>query len=107
MHNCKHELVAALIWMPLHDCCMTHCRDWRETQGGLLPPSEHSPGCQNFRQERFCKVTYSTGGSCIMEWPSDTEWTDLALDDGDEPPVLEEIFMTRDQFDRLGEFPGP
>ena len=96
-----------IVGLPLHDCCATHCRDWNETQGGRLPPSEHSPGCTNFRLERFAKITYSTGASCVMEWPSGTEWTDLAVDDEDEPPTLEEIQMTRDQFERLEEFAGP
>lgn len=99
--------VDVLVGLPLHDCCATHCRDWRETQRGLLPPSEHSPGCPNFRQERFAKITYCTGTSCIMEWPSKAEWTDLSVDDEDEPPTLEEIWMTRDQFERLEEFAGP
>jgi hypothetical protein len=93
--------------LQLHDCCMTHGRDWRETQGGLLPPSEHSPGCPNFRLERFARVMYPAGASCIMEWPSDAELTELAVADEDEPPTLKEIWMTRDQFDRLEEFAGP
>lgn len=42
-----------------------------------------------------------------MEWPSKAEWTDLSVDDEDEPPTLEEIWMTRDQFERLEEFAGP
>jgi len=100
-------LVQALVGLPLHACCATHCRDWSETQGGLLPPSEHSPGCSNFRMECFTQITYWTGATLITEWPIETEWTDFAVDDGDEPPTLSKIWMTRDQLDRLEEFAGP
>lgn len=95
----------AIVRLPIHKCCASHGRDWRETQRGLLPPSEHSPGCLNFRLERFAAITYQTGALCIEEWPGETECADLAIED--DHSTLGEIWMTRDQFDRLNEFAGP
>jgi hypothetical protein len=95
------DLTAALVGLPLHQCCAHHARTWAETMGGLLPPSEHSPGCKNYHQERFALLDYD-GAICVVEWDARLEY--LAED---EPPSVSEIMMTRDQYERMEDFQGP
>lgn len=87
----------------MHPCCMSHCRDWRETLGGKIPASDHSPRCENFVQNKYQKLT--VGG----DWLVDTEEGIKTVVDefeDDEEYTIEDIYMTQDQFERLPEFGG-
>lgn len=86
------------------DCCINFCRDWRETIGnkGLkLPPSLHSPVCENYELEVFLRISHA-GNSCICE----ERELDYFLHETEEKYEIEKIQMTRDQFDNLEEFTG-
>jgi len=90
---------------------MCNCQNWCRVPGGegyasSLPVSEHHPGCEDYKLERFTRITYSTGASCIVE-ASDVGLNDIVVDDGDEWPIVEPCWMTRDQYDKLEEFDGP
>lgn len=77
------------------------CRDWRETKGGKYPPSEHAPGCDEYRPEEFARIEYD-GTFCIVEkreLPS-------MIEDGDEGYKVTMVMLTRDQFEKLPEFQG-
>lgn len=85
------------------DCCNQHCRDWRETFGGL-PPSSHAPSCVNYKLETFFRVAPKgqKGPGCILE-------TQAEVDDLCETPDeydVAKVQMTRDQFENLKEFDG-
>jgi len=83
--------------------CQNHCRDWRETQGGKLPPSEHAPSCEDYKLLPFSKLSCSEG-SFIM--PQDEAAVFLHQNDEGEEYTETTVMMTQDQFDNLKEFPG-
>jgi len=90
---------------------MCNCRDWCRVFGAegydpSLPFSDHHPNCEDYELERFARITYSTGSSCIVE-ASDGDLYDFEVDEEDDPPKVEPCWMTRDQYDRLEEFDGP
>lgn len=87
----------------MHPCCMTHCRDWRETLGGKIPASDHSPGCENFIQKRYKKLVI--GGGWLIDTDREVEEVIKDMDD-DIEYTLEDVWMTKDQFERLPEFDG-
>lgn len=78
------------------------CFGWERISDDL-PPSEHHPRCQHYAPERFVRLTYD-GVRCILE-PRDAE---AVIADGDEPHqyTVEDVWMSREQFDRLPEFEG-
>ena len=81
--------------------CVTMCRvPDIETDDGRWPMPRHAPRCEDYREERFVRVTYD-GSWCILE-PSDAE--DMIADGGDYK--TEDVYLTRDQFDALPEFTG-
>lgn len=81
--------------------CMTWCRDWQETKGGKYPPADHAPGCEDYKTERFSRVEYD-GTACVME-PAEA---DAMVAESDEQYTVTPVFLTRDQFERMGEFHG-
>ena len=95
----------ARIDFKFQECCGDHCRDWRETRNGTLPASNHSPGCPNYKTDKFyqVKIKGCKGTSCIVE--TQTEVDDMFADEENEYDVSE-IEMTRDQYERLDEFDG-
>lgn len=83
-----------------------HCWGWARTFGvtdNSLPISNHHPYCEHYKPERFAKITYPTGASCVVDWAE----VDLECEDPEKTPTVEEIWMTRDQFEQLEEFTGP
>ena len=98
----KRGLINILKGVELQECCSNHCRDWRETKGGLTA-SNHSPSCKNYKTETFIRVTVKgeKNPACIDEPRNIDEWID-----NEEEYDFEDIEMTRDQFERLGEFDG-
>lgn len=84
-----------------HDCCALHCRDWRETENGKLPASNHAPSCENYKTKKFIHVITDDG--CYVDYLENLELIKQVTDD---PVTFEEIEMTQDQFDRLDEFQG-
>ena len=87
------------------DCCNQHCRDWRETLSGRLPPSRHAPSCQNYKTETFFRVTLSGSRSPAVILGTQEE-VDETIGDCPEEYEVGKIDMTRDQFENLGEFDG-
>lgn len=79
--------------------CVNWCRDWHETQGGKYPPSEHAPGCDDYRPREFARIEYD-GAACIME---PAEAATIVADGG---YAVTTIMITQDQFDRMAEFSG-
>lgn len=81
--------------------CSGMVRTGEETQGGKYPPSDHAPGCEDFHTERFIRVEHD-GTFCVME-PADAE---EYLHDSDEEYAVSDVWLTRDQFEKLPEFEG-
>jgi hypothetical protein len=81
--------------------CKTWCRDWRETQDGKYPISDHAPGCEEYKTEGFTRVEHD-GTSCVME-PHEAE---SMLDESDEEYAVSMVYLTRDQFEKLKDFAG-
>jgi hypothetical protein len=76
-------------------------RLWQETGDGKYPASEHAPGCEQFKQEEFIRLTLD-GTTCIME-PREAE---AMLEEDKSPYLKSSILLTRDQFEKLGDFAG-
>lgn len=84
--------------------CATVCRvPDVETSDGRWPMPAHSPACEDFKQERFVRLKYD-GSWCVME-PDDAQDTIGDAPIGVEYEV-EDVFLTRDQFEALPEFAG-
>ena len=81
--------------------CKTWCRDWQETKGGKYPPADHAPGCEDYKTERFVRLE-NDGTACTME-PAEAE---AMIADSDCEYTVTYVFLTRDQFERMGEFHG-
>lgn len=81
--------------------CQSWCRDWRETEGGKWPKSDHAPGCEDYKPVEFSRVEFD-GAYCIME-PAEAK---QMLDDGDYEYTITPVMLTRDQFERIPEFQG-
>lgn len=80
--------------------CTNMARTLEETQGGRFAPSKHSPACEDFESERFVEITINES-TCIME-PHEARG---CIEDETEFTV-NDIYLTRDQFDNLKEFEG-
>jgi len=97
-------LMEQLKGVKLQECCMNHCRDWRETIGGY-PVSNHSPTCPNYKTESFFKIT-KVGEKypfLILENKDQIkDWLGERL----EQYNISKIELTRDQFENLKEFDG-
>ena len=84
---------------------MCNCGAWARTpdqgtHGGKYPPPNHHQGCEDYKVEKFLRVAYD-GTYCVIA-PGDL--VDLmGEDDGYE---VNEVFITRDQFERMPEFDG-
>lgn len=78
------------------------CRDWRETQYGKYPCSEHAPGCDEYKQEEFAVLEYD-GTRCVME-PHEAKA--ILAEEGEEDYTISTVMLTRDQFERMPEFQG-
>jgi len=78
------------------------CRAWEETQDGKYPPSEHAPGCDEYKTEKFIRITFD-GSSCTIE---PRELKDWLGDEDEDAYIIEDIFLTRDQYENLPEFQG-
>lgn len=70
-------------------------RDWKETLGGKRPASIHAPNCEDYKLEAFAIVHFDDI-QVVMELNEAR-----AMDGKYE---VKEVQMTRDQFERLGEF---
>jgi hypothetical protein len=78
--------------------CMSWCRDFRETLGGKYPPSNHAPGCAEYKQELFLRISLD-GSSIIIEENEKNLY-------GVDGTTYEPIMLTRDQFELIPEFQG-
>lgn len=87
-------------------CCVNFARDWSEMltkDGKKLPPSQHSPACENYKLEEFKRISIDgTGFVCETVEVSDF----ISAADHPEEYKIETIQMTRDQFETLKEFGG-
>jgi len=78
------------------------CRIWQETQDGKYPPSEHAPGCNEYKQEEFTVIEYD-GTRCVME---QHEAKEMLADDENAGYTVSAVMLTRDQFERMPDFQG-
>lgn len=76
-------------------------RLWEETQDGKYPPSEHAPGCDEYRLEEFARIELD-GAFCVIE----LLYLPWVLEDGEEDYKVTTIKLTWDQFEKLPEFQG-
>ncbi len=84
---------------------MCNCKDWcrvpTDENGGKYPFSNHHPRCEDFHPEPFTRLEHD-GTVCVME-PHEAE---AMLVESDEQYTVSTVMLTRDQFERLGEFAG-
>ena len=88
----------------LQECCMNHCRDFRETRGGF-PASNHSPSCPNYKTETFFKITEKGKKSPFLVLENKEQIKDFLGENISTYDIIE-IQLARDQFDNLDEFDG-
>lgn len=82
---------------------MAWCRTGEETQGGRFPMSNHHPQCEEYHAERYMSV--GLGGVCCMMEPVEAEAM-LRDADPEERYEVKNVWLTRDQFERMDEFTG-
>lgn len=58
-------------------------------------------GCEDYKTERFARVEHD-GAACVME-PAEAE---AMVAESVEQYTVTPVFLTRDQFERMGEFYG-
>lgn len=85
---------------------MCNCQTWARLpqQGaheGKYPHPVHHPDCEDFRLEEFSRVEYD-GTACIME-PHEAA---AMIADSEFQYNVTSVLLTRDQFERMGEFAG-
>jgi hypothetical protein len=77
-----------------------------ETQGGKFPMPEHHTNCTEYKPIRFVRLMYD-GKSCVTT-PQDAD--DIINDVDNESEsltyVIEDVYISQDQFDNLKEFTG-
>lgn len=82
--------------------CRTFVRDAQvENKGQKLPMSEHHPNCNEYKLEAYAKVTHD-GTSCIMQINEAV----AMVAESQEAYEMCNVYMTRDQFEKLPEFEG-
>lgn len=76
------------------------CRDWSEQiKGGVkFSPSDHAPGCDEYKEECFIVVEYD-GTKCVIDIKDGHSFVDKEY-------TATIIYITRDQFEALEEFQG-
>lgn len=86
--------------------CKQMLRTWEETQGGRFPASNHAPACEDFIKERFVSVELD-GSRCLME-PDDAldYMDDVKYENDAENYKYTDIYLTRDQYEKMPEFAG-
>lgn len=77
-------------------------RTWEETKGGKYPPSEHAPGCDEYKPLPFTVIVYD-GARCVMEPLGAKE---MLAEDNEHEYEVHTVMLTRDQFERMPEFEG-
>lgn len=76
-------------------------RTFQETQDGKYPPSNHAPGCEEFKQLKYLRLVIDNSAAIFEE----SEGLAIINDSHDSYEVSE-IMLTADQFERLPEFKG-
>lgn len=85
---------------------MCNCGTWARlphqgTHDGKYPPPSHHPDCEDFKVEEFSRVEHDRT-ACVME-PHEAA---AMIADGDSQYKVTPVMLTRDQFERMGEFAG-
>lgn len=85
---------------------MCNCGTWARlphqgTHDGKYPSPLHHTDCEDFKQEEFSRVEHD-GSACVME-PQEAA---AMVADSDCQYVVTSVMLTRDQFERMGEFAG-
>jgi len=94
--------------LKLNECCIDHCRDWAETHEGKYPPSDHSPGCKNFKLEKFAKIKDPEGGIMLAPEAEQSEALEMVKecwpDNQDKVVIAGYVMLTDDQVERMREY---
>jgi len=77
--------------------CVGMARTFDDERSKVIP-SNHHPKCEDYKLEKFIKISLD-GASAIFEENEAAEFTDSEY-------KKEDIFLTRDQFEKLEEFAG-
>ncbi len=88
------------------ECCINMARTWEETLGRKYPPSEHSPMCPNYNPKRYQRVSLADDphSASFVDTP---EGVKQYLDSCEECGYkIEDVYLTEDQFEKLGDFAG-
>lgn len=88
--------------------CKEHnwCRTWEETKDGKYPPSEHAPGCEEYKPQKYIRLGYD-GTYCVMTLDDAMDYLDeIKYNEDADEYTYEEIYLTKDQFEKLPEFQG-
>lgn len=81
--------------------CISHCRHlFTHINGRRYFTSTHAEHCPNYKTERFSRITVD--GTSVTCEPKDVE----TMLEGIEGAAVEDIYLTRDQFEAIPEFTG-
>jgi len=85
--------------------CKNMMRDAASEGCASLPLSEHHPKCEDYKLIKYARIALD-GTPAIMELDDAQDYIN-DLDDNDVTDyTYMEVFMTKDQFERLPEFAG-
>lgn len=80
---------------------MCNCQTWCRVPTNSYPMSDHAPGCEDYKPEEFSRVEYD-GSACVME-PHEAA---ALVADSDCKYLVTPVMLTREQFERMGDFRG-
>ena len=97
------EIHKSLKNLKIYKCCYRHCRDWRETNKGRLPASDHSPTCENYKLKEYVRIFLKEdpNNGYIQEKNDPLPSVEYTGEYGVEP-----FYLTEDQYKKLDEFQG-
>jgi len=87
-----------------NDCCKNFVRTSEETKDGLYSMSYHSPNCENYKTNKYIKL--SMGGNETLIQTFDEFKKSINEIEQDESYNISIIELTEDQFNNLPEFNG-
>lgn len=76
-------------------------RTWDETKNGKYPPSIHHANCREYRQIRYVRVFLDDCNPLIIT-PQELSTMEFGEDDY----YITDVYMTKDQFEKIPEFQG-
>lgn len=77
-------------------------REWQETLNGKYPASVHHPLCNEYTEFRYVRISLDGQGTPLIIDPKELS----TMEFGDDEYRITDVYLTKDQFDKLPVFQG-